>query len=112
MRFLLLAVKFFIQEYKEIFSLIQSRKGVYSPKKVLVVSLIIFNKGIVIYYKFEVEGLPSKKSFLRLLANKTKKYLFEGLKMQGQGEPSKRYFFVSLARRRRKLLFEDRPSTL
>ena len=80
MRFLLLAVKFFIQEYKEIFSLIQSRKGIYSPKKVLVVSLIIFNKGKVLYYKFEVEGLPSKRSFLRLLANKTKKYLFEGLK--------------------------------
>ena len=26
----------------------------------------------------EGEGLPSKRSFLRLLANETKKYLFEG----------------------------------
>ena len=40
--------------------------------------LIICNKCIVIYYKIEGEGLPSKRSFLRLLANETKKYLFEG----------------------------------
>ena len=39
MRFFLLAAKFFNQGYKEIFSLIQSRRGVYPKKKVLVVSL-------------------------------------------------------------------------
>ena len=40
--------------------------------------LLICNKCIVIYYKIEGEGLPAKRSFLCLLANKTKKYLFEG----------------------------------
>ena len=39
--------------------------------------LIVCNKCIVIFYKIEGEGLPSKRSFLCLLANKTKKYLFE-----------------------------------
>ena len=40
--------------------------------------LIIYYKCIVIYYKIEGEGLPSKRSFLRLVANETNKYLFEG----------------------------------
>ena len=87
MRFLRLAVKFFIQEYKEIFSLIQSRKGVYPQKKSsrrLVdkeiflthwakLCLVICNKCVAIYYKIEGEGLPSKRSFFRLLANEKKK---------------------------------------
>ena len=36
------------------------------------------NKYIVIYYKIGGEGLPSKRSFRRLVANETKNYMFEG----------------------------------
>ena len=54
-----------------------------------------------------MEGLPSKRSFLRLLANKTKKYLFEGLnKIEGEGLPSKRSFLCLLAKETKKYLFE------
>ena len=92
MRFLLLAVKFFYSGIQRNVLTDPIQEGVIPSKKSsrrLVDKEIFFThkaklcfliciKCIVIYHKMEGEGLPSKRSFLRLVANETKKYLFEG----------------------------------
>ena len=93
MRFLLLAVNFFIQGFKKIFSLIPFNPGRGIPSKKSSLRLVddeiflthwvksclmIYNKCIVIYYKIVGEGIPSKKSSRRLVAHETKIYFFEG----------------------------------
>ena len=68
----------------------------------------------------EGEGLPSKRSFLRLVANETKKYLFEGstcpciLRPLNQLvcllAPSKRSFRRLVANETKNYPFEGSPS--
>ena len=84
--------------------------------------LLICIKCIVIYHKMEGEGLPSKRSFLRLVANETKKYLFEGspspciLSPLNQLvcllAPSKRSFRRLVANETKNYPFEGSPSPL
>ena len=67
--------------------------------------LLICNKCIVIYYKIVGEGLLSKRSFRRLVANETKNYLFEGSSLpSGRGYTLKEKFSSS---RRQRDIFDS-----
>ena len=99
MRFLLLVVNFFIQGFKKIFPLILFNPGRgYTLKKKFLrlvdneiflthwakLCLILCDKCIVIYYKIVGEGLPSNRSFRRLVANNTKSISLKG-SLKGRG---------------------------
>ena len=100
---------FLFRDSKEMFPLIQLNPGRVNPSKrsscCLVNNEIVFlthctklcllicNKCTVIYYKIAREGLPSKRRFWRIVANKTKTYFFEGILL---GCPHKKILVVSL----------------